>query len=65
MGTNHDIDFLEEQFTSNDFEIRLEAAKSIANIGDTGIDKLKFMLISEIDEPLRNIINHALDFKIK
>lgn len=58
-----EINFLEDKLKSNEFKIRMEACKSIAKIGETGVARLNALSVNA-DEELKGIINHVLDPRI-
>jgi len=63
LGMESEINFLLDKLNDEEFKIQMEACKSIAMIGEFGVNKLKEKL-AEADERLKSIINHVLDPRI-
>lgn len=63
LKMDSEINFLEDKLKSDEFKIRMEACKSIAKIGETGVARLN-VLSANADEELKGIINHVLDPRI-
>ncbi|NOU60672.1 HEAT repeat domain-containing protein [Marinifilum caeruleilacunae] len=58
-----ELNFLEDKLKNEEFKIRMEACKSIAKLGETGINRLNALAVNA-DEELKGIINHVLDPRI-
>lgn len=58
-----ELSFLLENINDEEFKIRLECCKSIALIGEVGVNKLKSLALSG-DEELKRIVKHVLDPRI-
>lgn len=58
-----EMDFLLQNINDDEFKIRMECCKSLALVGESGIEKLK-LLAENGDEELKRIINHVLDPRI-
>lgn len=63
LKMDSEINFLEDKLKSDEFKIRMEACKSIAKIGETGVARLNVLSVNA-DEELKGIINHVLDPRI-
>jgi len=63
LGMESEINFLLDKLNDEEFKIQMEACKSIAMIGEFGVNKLKEKL-EDADEQLESIINHVLDPRI-
>lgn len=58
-----ELEFLLENINDEDFKIRMECCKSIALIGEVGVQKLELLAV-EADDELKRIIKHVLDPRI-
>nr|WP_320119073.1 hypothetical protein [uncultured Marinifilum sp.] len=63
LGMEKELDFLEGKLNDDEFKIKMEACKSMALIGDAGVERLN-KLSENAEEELKAIINHVLDPRI-